>query len=372
METVRRCGGRISRSTRACWSTASTTVLTMSSSCATLSQKSCALDDNCRALLNFSESSTRTRYDCGDGGGRGTFGRQLTAARWDETRRARGGWGRVTRARRDERPRDGGEGGRRAHLVERHRAFVRHRRRAGAPPRCRAGPNGPGKKTSRSSVVVIVDDEETSCVFSSPAAGRVCTHFGRRGSRPRAPWMPARSHPPRRSRSSPPPPARRCPTRALTRWIARARSWTGSPRRAPRCVHHTRRRARPLRGGLPRPLPRTPLTTAPSPPIPRAGAPEPPRRTRAGRARRGRSPDAEAAKGVSERRARPLFSRHRVDARARRRRRKSGREAPRRARRAYESHARPFNHAPLLPLPSPRLVLTVPRRTRTTPPPRSR
>ena len=107
METVRRCGGRISRSTRACWSTASTTVLTMSSSCATLSQKSCALDDNCRALLNFSESSTRTRYDCGDGGGRGTFGRQLTAARWDETRRARGGWGRVTRARRDERPRDG-------------------------------------------------------------------------------------------------------------------------------------------------------------------------------------------------------------------------------------------------------------------------
>ena len=216
----------------------------------------------------------------------------------------------MTRARRDERPRDGGEGGRRAHLVERHRAFVRHRRRAGAPPRCRAGPNGPGKKTSRSSVVVIVDDEETSCVFSSPAAGRVCTHFGRRGSRPRAPWMPARSHPPRRSRSSPPPPARRCPTRALTRWIARARSWTGSPRRAPRCDHHTRRRARPLRGGLPRPLPRTPLTTAdPSPPIPRAGAPEPPRRTRAGRARRGRSPDAEAAKGVSDTpRAPPFFS----------------------------------------------------------------
>lgn len=89
METVRRCGGRISRSTRACWSTASTTVLTMSSSCATLSQKSCALDDNCRALLNFSESSTRTRYDCGDGRGernvrasvdRGAMGRDATRA----------------------------------------------------------------------------------------------------------------------------------------------------------------------------------------------------------------------------------------------------------------------------------------------------
>ena len=88
-ETVRRCGWRISRSTRACWSTASTTVLTMSSSCATLSQKSCALDDNCRALLNFSESSTRTRYDCGGRRGernvrasvdRGAMGRDATRA----------------------------------------------------------------------------------------------------------------------------------------------------------------------------------------------------------------------------------------------------------------------------------------------------
>jgi hypothetical protein len=61
----------------------------MSSSCATLSQKSCALDDNCRALLNFSESSTRTRYDCGDGRGernvrasvdRGAMGRDATRA----------------------------------------------------------------------------------------------------------------------------------------------------------------------------------------------------------------------------------------------------------------------------------------------------
>lgn len=89
VETVRRCGWRISRSTRACWSTASTTVLTMSSSCATLSQKSCALDDNCRALLNFSESSTRTRYDCGGRMGernvrasvdRGAMGRDATRA----------------------------------------------------------------------------------------------------------------------------------------------------------------------------------------------------------------------------------------------------------------------------------------------------
>ena len=109
VETVRRCGGRISRSTRACWSTASTTVLTMSSSCATLSQKSAALDDNCRALLNFSESSTRTRI-LQRRRGRGTFGRQLTAARWDETRRARefGAKGRARTRRATARRRGGG------------------------------------------------------------------------------------------------------------------------------------------------------------------------------------------------------------------------------------------------------------------------
>ena len=65
----------------------------MSLSCETLSQKSRAPSASCCVLLNFSESSTRTRYDC-DGEERSNVS---VDRGWRDG--SRGGWGRTRRAR---------------------------------------------------------------------------------------------------------------------------------------------------------------------------------------------------------------------------------------------------------------------------------